>query len=59
MLPKDIHMLVSYLNTKLRDEDMSVEHIIETQDENPDEIVSRVTENGYIYDKSIRQFKHR
>ncbi len=52
-------MLVSYLNTKLRDEDMSVEHIIETQDENPDEIVSRVTENGYIYDKSIRQFKHR
>ena len=26
MLPNDINMLVSFLNTKLRDDDMSLEH---------------------------------
>ena len=34
MLPNDINMLVSFLNTKLRDDDMSLEHLLEINDIN-------------------------
>ena len=59
MLPKDIHMLVSYLNTKLRDDDMSLEHIIETQNGNVQEVLAHIDQSGYTYDESLRQIKHR
>ncbi|MFV0394967.1 MAG: DUF4250 domain-containing protein [Coprobacillaceae bacterium] len=59
MLPNDIHMLVSFLNTKLRDDDMSLEHIIEINDGIHDEIMNRINQNGYFYDTSIRQIKHK
>ena len=32
MLPNDINMLVSFLNTKLRDDDMSLAQILEIND---------------------------
>ena len=34
MLPNDINMLVSFLNTKLRDDDMSLAQILEINDAN-------------------------
>lgn len=57
MLPKDVHMLVSFLNTKLRDDDMSLEHIIEVYGEKQEDIMSRIKEAGYTYDAKIRQIK--
>ena len=39
MLPNDINMLVSFLNTKLRDDDMSLAQILEINDANEIEIM--------------------
>ena len=40
MLPNDINMLVSFLNTKLRDDDMSLAQILEINDANEIEIIN-------------------
>lgn len=59
MLPKDIHMLVSFLNAKLRDDDMALEHIIEINDGIQSEVMTRIEQNGYIYNVEARQIKHK
>ena len=45
MLPNDINMLVSFLNTKLRDDDMSLEHLLEVNDADRDEVMMRLEAN--------------
>lgn len=57
MIPKDIDMLVSFLNTKLRDDDMSLTHILEVNECNEAEIMSRLHQNNYFYDEEIRQIR--
>lgn len=57
MLPKDINMLVSYLNTKLRDDDMSLKQILEVNDANFDEIMLSLNKNGYVFDEKNNQIK--
>lgn len=57
MLPNDINMLVSYLNTKLRDDDMSLTHLLEINDANETEIMDRLEANGYCFDEKINQIK--
>lgn len=57
MLPNDINMLVSFLNTKLRDDDMSLEHLLEINDANIDEVMSRLETNGYLFDETSNQIK--
>ena len=52
MLPNDINMLVSFLNTKLRDDDMSLEHLLEINDINLNEFVTRLDRNGYFFDEN-------
>lgn len=47
MLPNDINMLVSFLNTKLRDDDMSLAQILEINDVNEIEIMELLDVNGY------------
>lgn len=59
MLPNDVHMLVSFLNTKLRDDDMSLSHIIEINGGVEEDIMSRIQHNGYFYDDKLRQIKHK
>ena len=39
MLPRDPDMLVSYLNTKLRDEYASLPRLFDDLDEDPEEIL--------------------
>lgn len=56
-LPKDINILVSMLNMTLRDDDMSLENIIETQGENYEEILNILKENGFEYIREINQIK--
>ena len=56
MLPNDINMLVSFLNTKLRDDDMSLAQILEINDANEIEIMELLDVNGY-YDEKINQIK--
>ena len=57
MLPNDIDMLVSYLNTKLRDDDMSLEHLLEINDANCSEVMKRLETQGYRFDEAINQIK--
>ena len=57
MLPNDINMLVSFLNTKLRDDDMSFEQLIEINDADINEIVAKLRVNGFFYDETVNQIK--
>ena len=52
VLPNDINMLVSFLNTKLRDDDMSLEHLLEINDINLNEFMTRLDRNGYFFDEN-------
>ena len=58
-LPRDISILVSMLNLWLRDDDMSLETLIEVKDENPQEIMDFLASQGYFYDKSTNQIKQK
>ena len=57
MLPNDINMLVSFLNNKLRDDDMSLAQILEINDANEIEIMELLDVNGYYFDEKINQIK--
>ena len=57
MLPNDINMLVSFLNTKLRDDDMSLEHLLEINYINLNEFMTRLDRNGYFFDENNNQIK--
>ena len=57
VLPNDINMLVSFLNTKLRDDDMSLAQILEINDANEIEIMELLDVNGYYFDEKINQIK--
>lgn len=57
MVPKDIHMLVSFLNTKLRDDDMTLQQVLEVNACNEEEVMQRLQQNGYFYNEDIRQIK--
>ena len=57
MLPNDINMLVSFLNTKLRDDDMSLEHLLEINDINLNEFMTRLDRNGYFFYENNNQIK--
>lgn len=56
-LPRDINILVSMLNMKLRDDDMSLENIIEINGENYSEILAYLKSNGFEYDEKTNQVK--
>ncbi len=58
-LPRDISILVSMLNLWLRDDDMSLETLIEVKGENPTEIMDFLANQGYFYDKSTNQIKQK
>ena len=49
-MPKDIHMLVSMINMKLRDDDMQLSHVLSIYDLNETEFMKRLDENEYFYE---------
>ncbi len=57
MLPNDEMMLISFINTKLRDDDMSLETIIEVNSGNIDEVQLKLSNAGYYYDAEHNQLK--
>jgi len=57
MLPNDPVMLLSYINTKLRDEYDSFESLCENLDADKTLIKDKLLSIGYKYDKEINQFK--
>lgn len=59
MVPKDVHMLVSFLNAKLRDDDMTLDHLCEINDCCKDDIMLKLHLNNFYFDEKINQIKSR
>ena len=56
MLPKDPYILLSFLNTKLRDEYSSLTELCAALDADEREITAALAAVGYRYDPSQNQF---
>ncbi len=56
MLAKDVMILLSVVNTKLRDNYSSLEELCEDLGENEQEIKDRLVEIGYEYDAELNKF---
>jgi hypothetical protein len=59
MLPKNPILLLSIVNTKLRDFYSSLDELCQDLDESKDEIIDILASSGYIYDKEINQFREK
>lgn len=59
MLPKNPILLLSIVNTKLRDFYSNFDELCQDLDEPKDEIIDILARAGYIYDKEINQFRER
>ncbi|MCD7854875.1 MAG: DUF4250 domain-containing protein [Clostridiales bacterium] len=56
MLPKDPIILLSYINTKLRDEYSSLDDLCASLGESRDEIKESLSAVGFTYDSSLNKF---
>lgn len=56
-LPKDIAMLLSYTNTKLRDEFSSLKDFCENYNVLEEEIKEKLAKINYFYNEEENQFK--
>ena len=57
MLPKDPYILLSFINTKLRDEYPSLDQLCAALDGSEAEIRDTLAGAGYAYDPDANQFK--
>ena len=56
-LPSNPFMLLSYINTKLRDEYNSLDELVSSLDLSKEEIINKLKEIDYEYNESLNQFK--
>ena len=56
MLPNDPIMLMSFLNTQLRDNYPSLDELCASYCVDEEEIVERLKRVGYVYDKKLNKF---
>lgn len=56
MLPRDPIILLSYVNTKLRDRDASLATFCEEEDADESALRAALAEVGYEYDPGTNQF---
>ncbi len=57
MLPKDPMLLLSVVNTKLRDDYDSLEALCEDLGEDAEELKERLAAVGFVYQPQLRQFR--
>ena len=57
MLPQDPIILLSYVNTKLRDEYPSLDALCDGLDTGKAELVDRLAGTGFAYDPASNQFR--
>ena len=55
-LPKDNFLLLSVVNTKLRDCYSNLDALCDDLDEDKNDIISRLSSVGYAYDENVNQF---
>lgn len=56
MIPKDPFMLMSYVNTQLRDNYDSLDELCASVDASKDEIEAKLEKVGYVYSKELNKF---
>lgn len=56
MMPKDPVILLSYVNTKLRDQYSSLEELCASEGADPVEIINKLKEVGYTYKREENKF---
>lgn len=56
-LPNDIEMLVSIINTALRDKYSSISDLCYDEDVNFDEVNAKLNAAGYFYNEKINAYK--
>ena len=59
MLPSEPSILLSVINTKLRDEYSSLEALADGMDEDASDIKAKLLAAGYVYNEEQNQFKSR
>ena len=57
MLPKDPVMLLSFINTHLRDQYASLDELAAANMVDKQEIIDKIRTIGYEYDAKLNQFK--
>ena len=57
MLPQDPYILLSVINTKLRDEYGSLDTLCDGLDEDKASLTDKLSGAGYAYDPGTNQFK--
>ena len=57
VLPSDGFILLSLINTKLRDKYSSLEELCGQEEVSQEEICSRLAELGFSYDETLNAFK--
>ena len=57
LIPSDGFMLLSLINTKLRDEYGSFDDLCEGEELDGEEVKTRLAELGFAYDKNLNAFK--
>ena len=57
MLPKDPVILLSYVNTKLRDDYASLQEFCGAEDADPAVLQGMLSSIGYRYDEKTNQFR--
>lgn len=57
MLPEDPMMLLSYVNTMLRDEYSSLDELCDRLDVDKVELTDKLSNIGYKYNKDLNAFK--
>ncbi len=55
-LPKDPVMLLSFVNTQLRDNYSSLKELADAYDANMDELVAKLAQINYHYDAAANKF---
>ena len=55
-LPKDPHILLSYINTRLRDYHRSFDDLCKSLDIDGEAVTKTLGEMGFKYDEKINQF---
>ena len=55
-LPNNPFVLLSYINTKLRDNYSSLDDLVDDLDLNKDEIINALKSINYGYDESLNKF---
>ena len=56
MIPNDPFILLSFVNTKLRDFYKDLDTFCDTEDVNINEIIEKLDSVGFIYDSEKNQF---